>query len=125
MTQTYDAGACVYFYFGFNSTGMTDPAHVYEEIESKARKNIKCEGRSCRFFFTWFITDSFAGDEILSSGGTISHHHGVGKLRKKWYPQSISSVGLGLFNATKNELDPKNIFAVGNLANDTSSIAKL
>ncbi|XP_055712637.1 alkyldihydroxyacetonephosphate synthase [Phlebotomus papatasi] len=101
VTQTYDAGACVYFYFGFNSTGMTDPAHVYEEIESKAR------------------------DEILSSGGTISHHHGVGKLRKKWYPQSISSVGLGLFNATKNELDPKNIFAVGNLANDTSTIAKL
>lgn len=33
VTQTYDAGACVYFYFAFNYTGVQDPVHVYEEIE--------------------------------------------------------------------------------------------
>ncbi|KAH0621526.1 hypothetical protein JD844_022910 [Phrynosoma platyrhinos] len=33
VTQTYDAGACVYFYLGFNYRGLSDPMRVYEEIE--------------------------------------------------------------------------------------------
>ena len=33
MTQTYDAGAAVYFYFGFNYRGINDPVSVYEHIE--------------------------------------------------------------------------------------------
>ena len=36
MTQTYDAGACVYFYFAFNYRGLSDPVHVYETIEVRA-----------------------------------------------------------------------------------------
>lgn len=91
VTQTYDAGAAVYFYFGFNSSEMRNAAETFEHIESAAR------------------------DEILLNGGSISHHHGVGKLRSKWYPQSVSDVGVGLYKAAKNELDPKNIFAAGNL----------
>lgn len=91
VTQTYDAGACVYFYFGFKYTTHGDPVHIYEEIESRAR------------------------DECLANGGSISHHHGVGKLRSQWYPQSVSAVGVDLYRATKRELDPRNIFAVGNL----------
>lgn len=91
MTQTYDAGAAVYFYFGFNSSEMRNAAETFEHIESAAR------------------------DEILLSGGSISHHHGVGKIRSKWYPQSVSGVGVGLYKAAKNELDPNNIFAAGNL----------
>lgn len=91
VTQTYDAGACVYFYFGFKYTDHADPVHVYEEIESRAR------------------------DECLANGGSISHHHGVGKLRSQWYPQSVSAVGVDLYKATKRELDPRNIFAIGNL----------
>ncbi|XP_035903057.1 alkyldihydroxyacetonephosphate synthase [Anopheles stephensi] len=91
VTQTYDAGACVYFYFGFNHAGFANPVTIYEEIENKAR------------------------DEILASGGSISHHHGVGKIRSRWYPQSVSNVGVQLYKATKRELDPNNIFAAGNL----------
>lgn len=33
VTQTYDAGACVYFYFAFNYRGLADPVHVYEQVE--------------------------------------------------------------------------------------------
>lgn len=96
MTQTYDAGACVYFYFGFNYSEVANPVEVYEHIETAAR------------------------EEILLNGGSISHHHGVGKLRSKWYPQSVSQVGVDLLKAAKKELDPKNIFAVGNLLTDDS-----
>lgn len=33
VTQTYDAGACVYFYFAFNYRGLSEPVHVYEQVE--------------------------------------------------------------------------------------------
>ncbi|XP_076331307.1 alkyldihydroxyacetonephosphate synthase, peroxisomal-like [Tachypleus tridentatus] len=91
VTQTYDAGACVYFYFAFNYSGVPDPVHCYEEIESAAR------------------------DEIIASGGSISHHHGVGKIRKRWLEKTVSTVGLDILRAIKQEVDPKNNFANGNL----------
>lgn len=33
VTQSYDVGACVYFYFAFNYQGVSDPVHTYECIE--------------------------------------------------------------------------------------------
>jgi len=33
VTQTYDAGACVYFYFGFNYRGIANPVELYDTIE--------------------------------------------------------------------------------------------
>ncbi|KAG9477374.1 hypothetical protein GDO78_002658 [Eleutherodactylus coqui] len=91
VTQTYDAGACVYFYFAFNYRGISDPVHVYEEIEFAAR------------------------EEILANGGSLSHHHGVGKLRKQWLKDSISHVGIGMLQSVKNYIDPNNIFGSRNL----------
>lgn len=70
---------------------MDQPVETYEAIESGAR------------------------DEIMSNGGSISHHHGVGKLRRKWYKKSVSETGFKLYESAKKELDPKNIFALGNL----------
>ncbi|CAG4937172.1 unnamed protein product [Parnassius apollo] len=92
LTQTYDAGCCIYFYFGFNSSECSDAVTVYEEIEEAAR------------------------EEILANGGSISHHHGVGKLRKKWYKQTVSEPGVKLLLAAKKTLDPQNIFALSNMA---------
>ncbi|KAM3959174.1 alkyldihydroxyacetonephosphate synthase [Aphomia sociella] len=94
LTQTYDAGCCIYFYFAHNSAKFDDPVATYEEIEEAAR------------------------DEIIASGGSISHHHGVGKLRKKWYTDTVSEPGRRLLLATKKTLDPDNIFALGNMTLD-------
>ncbi|KAK5973335.1 Alkylglycerone-phosphate synthase [Trichostrongylus colubriformis] len=92
VTQVYDAGACVYFYLGFNSRGMkNNPMEVFHKIETAAR------------------------DEIIACGGSISHHHGVGKLRKQWMLTSQGAVGVALLKAIKAELDPANIFANANL----------
>ncbi|KAL0893330.1 hypothetical protein ABMA27_014921 [Loxostege sticticalis] len=91
LTQTYDAGCCIYFYFAHNTAQCTDPVATYEEIEEAAR------------------------NEIIASGGSISHHHGVGKLRKKWYTDTVSEPGRLLLLAAKKALDPDNIFGVGNM----------
>ncbi|XP_019129756.2 alkyldihydroxyacetonephosphate synthase, peroxisomal [Larimichthys crocea] len=91
VTQTYDAGACVYFYFAFNYRGLSDPVHVYEQVEHAAR------------------------EEILANGGSLSHHHGVGKLRKEWMRDTVSNVGMGMLKSVKDYVDPKNIFGNRNL----------
>ncbi|KAK6623868.1 hypothetical protein RUM44_010724 [Polyplax serrata] len=91
VTQSYDVGCCIYFYFGFNGVGVDNPMECYGEIEDSAR------------------------EEILAVGGSISHHHGVGKVRARWYPQQVSELGVELYKLTKSQLDPKNIFANGNL----------
>uniref|UniRef100_A0A8C5NBA1 Alkylglycerone-phosphate synthase n=1 Tax=Gouania willdenowi TaxID=441366 RepID=A0A8C5NBA1_GOUWI len=91
VTQTYDAGACVYFYFAFNYRGLSDPVHVYEQVEHAAR------------------------EEILANGGSLSHHHGVGKLRKEWMRETVSEVGVGMLQSVKDYVDPKNIFGNRNL----------
>ena len=33
VTQTYDAGACIYFYMLFNYHGLSDPVRVHQELE--------------------------------------------------------------------------------------------
>lgn len=91
VTQTYDAGACIYFYFAFNYRGISDPLTVFEHTEAAAR------------------------EEILANGGSLSHHHGVGKIRKQWLKESISDVGFGMLKSVKEYVDPSNIFGNRNL----------
>ena len=91
VTQLYDTGCCVYFYFGFVWTGLTDPVHTFETIEQKAR------------------------DTVLLCGGSLSHHHGIGKLRKSWMVQSIGDSGMELLKMMKQGMDPKNVLGSRNL----------
>eukprot|EP00047_Mylnosiga_fluctuans_P001244 m.219489 g.219489 ORF g.219489 m.219489 type:complete len:616 (-) comp10175_c0_seq1:82-1929(-) len=91
VTQTYDTGACVYFYFGFLYEGLADPLGAFHHIEVTAR------------------------DEVIANGGSISHHHGVGKVRRRWVQETLSAPGVEMLRAVKEHMDPKNIFANGNL----------
>lgn len=53
-------------------------------------------------------------DEIMKSGGSISHHHGVGKIRKRFVDNGLPPMAIEIMNDLKQALDPKNIFAVNN-----------
>jgi alkyldihydroxyacetonephosphate synthase len=90
VTQVYRTGVCIYFYFGFYYKGIPSPHEVYLEIENIAR------------------------DEILRSGGSLSHHHGVGKLRRAFLPRIMSSTTLQWKRELKKSLDPENLFGAGN-----------
>ena len=91
VTQLYQTGVCVYFYFGFYHKGLSDPLGTYLELERAAR------------------------DEILQSGGSLSHHHGVGKLRRGFLPRVFSPAVLEWSAAIKEAVDPSNVFGIGNL----------
>jgi len=47
-------------------------------------------------------------------GGSISHHHGVGKLRKRFMEKSVSPINTTFLDGIKVSIDPKNIFAANN-----------
>jgi len=92
VTQLYQTGVCVYFYFGFHHKGVEHPARVYGELERIAR------------------------DEVLRSGGSISHHHGVGKIRRGFLPRVLSPAALEWSAEVKRAIDPQNVFGIANQA---------
>jgi alkyldihydroxyacetonephosphate synthase len=100
VTQTYDAGACVYFYFAFNYLdiagsvdvdSVVDPVALYEELEGLGR------------------------EEVLANGGSLSHHHGIGKIRAKWMGATLSGSAIASLRQLKTALDPNNVFNNGNV----------
>ncbi|KAL7930179.1 alkyl-dihydroxyacetonephosphate synthase [Trichoderma chlorosporum] len=91
VTQLYETGVAVYFYFGYYFEGVSEPDRIYAEMEEVAR------------------------EEILLAGGSLSHHHGVGKLRSRFLGSAWSDAALEWRDDVKRALDPKNVFGCGNL----------
>jgi alkyldihydroxyacetonephosphate synthase len=50
----------------------------------------------------------------MAAGGTISHHHGIGRLRARWIAEELGS-GYALLRDIKRALDPKGIMNPGAL----------
>jgi alkyldihydroxyacetonephosphate synthase len=94
VTQVYPTGVCIYFYFAIWYKGVEHPSETYAELERAAR------------------------DEILRSGGSLSHHHGIGKLREPFLPRVASPGTLAWRGALKQAVDPKDVFGIGNQRTD-------
>ncbi len=90
VTQCYHTGVCIYFTHGFYAKGVERPDKIFNQIEHKLRQ------------------------VIIDAGGSISHHHGVGKIRKDFMDQTISPTSVELLKQTKQALDPQDIFGVHN-----------
>jgi len=54
-------------------------------------------------------------DAIVTNGGTLSHHHGVGEDHLPWMEAEKGSLGLEVLRAVKSALDPKGILNPGKL----------
>ena len=90
VTQLYDEGVCVYFYFCMNFKNVNDPSAVFADIELAAR------------------------GEIMKNGGSLSHHHGVGKHRAPLMDRVNSESLCEVFKIFKDSIDPENVFGVSN-----------
>ena len=51
---------------------------------------------------------------ILQEGGSISHHHGVGKIRAEFSDQMYTPFTKKTLLQLKKQLDPKNIMGIQN-----------
>ena len=90
ITQVYHTGVCIYFTHGFCASGVEQPDEVFGAIERSLRQ------------------------AILDAGGSISHHHGVGKLRRDFMPQTLSPAAIEMLKELKQAADPQNVFGIGN-----------
>jgi alkyldihydroxyacetonephosphate synthase len=52
-------------------------------------------------------------DAILDAGGTLSHHHGVGRDHAPWLEEEIGQTGLKALHSLKRSLDPTGIMNPG------------
>ncbi|MGP6171683.1 FAD-binding oxidoreductase [Microbacterium sp. A196] len=69
----------------------------------------------------WDAIKSRVNDAILSAGGTISHHHGVGRDHARWFAQEVGDGGIRILRALKTELDPTGIMNPGALISTASA----
>jgi len=90
IPQIYHTGVCIYFMFALSVKGVKNAIDIFHSIEHSMR------------------------EAIIANGGSISHHHGVGKLRKDFMEDTISSTSIELLKNIKNSHDPKNIFGIQN-----------
>merc|ERR1712008_186776 len=86
VTQLYHEGVCVYFYLCFNFEGISNASEVFSELEKAAR------------------------EEIISNGGSLSHHHGIGKLRAEHLKDVTTPTLSATIGAIKDAIDSRNIF---------------
>ena len=90
IPQIYHTGVCIYFMLGMSVKGVEKPEEKFGEIEHSLRAT------------------------IIKHGGSISHHHGVGKLRKDFIPDMLSKTSIDLIKEMKQAHDPSNVFGSSN-----------
>ncbi len=63
----------------------------------------------------WRAVKDAAGVAILANGGTITHHHAIGRDHSRWLAKEIGATGMSALAALKRELDPEGIMNPGKL----------
>jgi alkyldihydroxyacetonephosphate synthase len=63
----------------------------------------------------WRGLKAAATDAILAAGGTITHHHAVGRDHAPWMGGEVGELGLGVLRALKERCDPAGIMNPGKL----------
>jgi alkyldihydroxyacetonephosphate synthase len=63
----------------------------------------------------WQHAKQAAGDAIVASGATITHHHAVGTDHRPWMTDEIGPLGVDVLRAVKAVLDPAGILNPGKL----------
>ena len=61
----------------------------------------------------WTTVKARVNDAILAHGGTISHHHAVGRDHAPWLAQELGPTGTRILAAIKRELDPQALLNPG------------
>jgi alkyldihydroxyacetonephosphate synthase len=90
VSHLYETGASLYFTF-------IAPQREGREIEQ------------------WRAVKRAASEAIVSGGGTITHHHAIGRDHAEWLGREVGSEGLAMLRALKGELDPAGIMNPGKL----------
>lgn len=91
---------------------MTHVSHVYEWGASLYSTFLGRQVRGQEEEQWWAIKRATT-EAILSAGGTLSHHHGIGRDHASWFEREVGPLGVEAFRAVKRALDPAGILNPG------------
>jgi alkyldihydroxyacetonephosphate synthase len=89
------------------SHAYADGASLYFTFISRAKRGAEIE--------QWRETKRAASEAIVASGGTITHHHAVGRDHAPYMKAEIGETGIEVLRAVKDQLDPTGIMNPGKL----------
>ncbi|MCZ7687521.1 MAG: hypothetical protein M5U28_55800 [Sandaracinaceae bacterium] len=61
----------------------------------------------------WAEIKAAASEAIAKHGGTITHHHAVGRMHKPWYERQRPALFADVLRAAKQALDPAGVLNPG------------
>ncbi|MHB8575928.1 MAG: FAD-linked oxidase C-terminal domain-containing protein, partial [Dehalococcoidia bacterium] len=61
----------------------------------------------------WMLLKTAASDAIIANGGTITHHHAVGRQHRPWYDRERPDLFAEALRAAKKALDPNGVLNPG------------
>lgn len=61
----------------------------------------------------WHAAKEAATEAILRNGGTVTHHHGVGRDHAPWLDREIGGLGVDVLRAVKSAVDPGGVLNPG------------
>lgn len=70
-------------------------------------------GRHGALLKQWQTIKTAASDALIAAGGTITHHHAVGRDHRPWYDRQRPELFAGALRAVKRELDPQGLLNPG------------
>ncbi|MGN6586799.1 MAG: FAD-binding oxidoreductase [Solirubrobacterales bacterium] len=89
------------------SHAYADGASLYFTFISRARRGAELE--------QWAAVKRTASEAIVAHGGTITHHHAIGRDHAPYMEAEVGRTGLDVLRAVKEQLDPAGIMNPGKL----------
>jgi alkyldihydroxyacetonephosphate synthase len=89
------------------SHAYADGASLYFTFISRSRLGAEVE--------QWHQVKRAACEAIVAAGGTITHHHAVGRDHAPYMEAEVGRTGLDVLSAVKEQLDPAGIMNPGKL----------
>ena len=97
---------------GHSGTVSTRFTHVYPDGPA-VYYTFNVRGDPGRLIEQWRLIKTRASDALIAAGGTITHHHAVGRDHMPWYRAQRPDLFGKAFAAAKNALDPAGIMNPG------------
>jgi alkyldihydroxyacetonephosphate synthase len=82
-------------------------ASLYYTLIARQREGAEIE--------QWRAVKRAASEAILAGGGTITHHHAIGRDHAPWLEREVGREGVAAIRALKAELDPAGIMNPGKM----------
>jgi len=70
-------------------------------------------GRHGALLEQWQVIKNAASDALIKAGGTITHHHAVGRDHRPWYDRQRPDLFANALRAAKKALDPHDVLNPG------------